>query len=138
MPDFTRAEITTGVQDLTAYTGFLRKLQVGQAVSLPLEEGESGRRVMRSLNAAAGQVGMRLTRLSSADGSVRFRVLSPEKRRVDLSDAAKRARVEKARATRAAHQAEREQVEAMGIDPDAAGPTAERPRRRRPASAATA
>src|SRR4029453_3432220 len=100
MPDFTSAEITTGTQDLTAYTGFLRKLQVGQAVSLPLEEGESGRRVMRSLNAAAGQGGMRLPRLSSADGSVRFRVLSPERRRLSISDAAKRARAEKARATR--------------------------------------
>jgi hypothetical protein len=138
MPDFTRAEITTEVQELTAYTGFLQKLQVGQAVSLPLEEGESSRRVMRSLNAAAGQVGMRLTRLSSADGSVRFRVLSPERRRLSISDEAKRARVEKARATRAAHQAEREQVEAMGIDPDAAGPTVQRPRRRRRASTATA
>jgi hypothetical protein len=138
MPDFTRAEITTGVQDLTAYTGFLRKLQAGQAVSLPLEEGESGRRVMRALNAAAGQLGMRLTRLSSADGGVRFRVLSPERRQVNLSDEAKRARVEKARATRAAHRAEREQVEAMGIDPDAAGPTAQRPRRRRPPRTATA
>jgi hypothetical protein len=137
MPDFTSAEITTGTQNLTAYTSFLRKLQVGQAVSLPLEEGESTRRVMRSLNAAAGQLGMRLTRLPSADGSVRFRVISPERRQVKISDEAKRARVEKARATRAAHQAEREQVEAMGIDPDAAGRTAQRPRRRRPASTAT-
>jgi hypothetical protein len=130
MPDFKRAEITTGTQDLSDYMTFLRKLQVGQAVSLPLEEGESTRRVMRSLNAAAGQLGMRLTRLPTSNGSVRFRVLSPDKRRVSISDESKRARVEKAKATRAAHQAEREQVEAMGIDPDAAGPTTQRPRRR--------
>jgi hypothetical protein len=133
MPDFDRAEISTGATDLTPYTGFLRKLQVGQSVTLPLEEGESTRRVMRALNNAAAGSGMRLSRLPSESGSVRFRVLPPERRQVNISEEARRARTEKARVTRAAHQAEREQLAAMSIDPDAAGPAGPttRPARRR-------
>ena len=74
MPDFTRAEISTGADDLSEYTTFLRKLSPGQFVTLPLQEGESSRVVMRSLNAAAVQSDMRLARLASDEDSVRFRV----------------------------------------------------------------
>jgi hypothetical protein len=80
----------------------LRKLAVGQVVTLPLEEGETSRRVMRALNSAAEQTGMRLTRLNSPGDAVRFKVVPPEKRVVNISPEARRARIEKARATRAA------------------------------------
>jgi hypothetical protein len=102
MPDFARAEIATTTEDLTGYKNFLRKLAVGQVVTLPLEAGETSRKVMRALNAAAGQSGMRLSRLDSPDNAVRFKVVSPEKRVVNISPEARRARIEKARATRAA------------------------------------
>jgi len=102
MPDFARAEITTTTEDLTGYMNFLRKLILGQVVTLPLEKGETSRKVMRSLNAAAQENGMRLARLDSESDSVRFRVVPPEKRVVHISDEARQARIDKARATRAA------------------------------------
>lgn len=102
MPDFTRAEISTHAQDLTPYLTFLRRLSPGNVVTLPLEPGESRRRVMRTLNSAAGQVKVRLSRVDAPEGTVRFRVLPPEKRAITMSEEARRARVEKARATRAA------------------------------------
>ena len=107
MPDFTRAQISNTTEDLTSYKNFLRKLTVGQTVTLPLEDGETSRKVMRALNAAAAESSMRLARVSSPQGSVRFRVVSPEKRTVNISEEARRRRVEKARATRAARRAER-------------------------------
>ena len=55
MPDFTRAQISNTTEDLTGYKTFLRKLTVGQTVTLPLEGGETSRKVMRALNAAASQ-----------------------------------------------------------------------------------
>ena len=85
MPDVSRAEITSSATDLTPYTAFLKKLSQGQVVTLPLEAGESSRAVMRSLNAAAHQSGVRLGRLASADGTVRFRVLTPQKRAAGVS-----------------------------------------------------
>jgi hypothetical protein len=102
MPDFARAEISTTSEDLSAYKAFLRKLAVGQVVTLPLEDGETTRKVMRALNAAAVESNMRLSRLPSAEDSVRFKVVPEEKRTVNISPEARRARVEKARATRAA------------------------------------
>ena len=105
MPDFGRAHVAETTEDLTPYKAFLRKLAVGQVVTLPLEAGETSRRVMRALNTAAQQSHMRLTRLASHDGLVRFKVAPPDKRAVNLSPEARRARVEKARATRAAHRA---------------------------------
>jgi hypothetical protein len=102
MPDFSRAQISNTTEDLTSYKTFLRKLTVGQTVTLPLEEGETSRKVMRALNAAATESSMRLARVPSPPGSVRFRVVSPEKRTVNISEEARRRRVEKARATRAA------------------------------------
>jgi hypothetical protein len=102
MPNFTRAEISTTAEDLTEYKSFLRRLEVGHVVRLPLERGETTRRVMRSLNTAAEASGMRLTRLPSDGSAVRFKVATPEKRRVNLSVEARQARAEKARATRAA------------------------------------
>ena len=102
MPNFARAEISTTTEDLTGYKNFLRKLTVGQVVTLPLEEGETTRKVMRALNSAAEQSGMRLARLESPPDAVRFKVASPEKRSVNISPEASRLRSEKARATRAA------------------------------------
>ena len=119
MPDFARAEISTDTPDLSAYRSFLKRLSPGQTVTLPLDEGETSRSVVRALNAAAAQSGLRLARLRSAPGTVRVRVLPGEKRPVTLTEEAKQARVEKARATRAA----RQQVEAMGLPVLVADPT---------------
>ncbi|MGH2369103.1 MAG: hypothetical protein ACRDI2_12975 [Chloroflexota bacterium] len=102
MPNFARAEISNTSEDLSQYRTFLKKLNVGQTVTLPLEVGETSRKVMRALNAAAAEAEMRLTRVASPEGSVRFRVVPPEKRTVNLSEEARRQRAEKARATRAA------------------------------------
>ena len=106
MPDFGRAQISNTSEDLTGYKNFLRKLTVGQTVTLPLDDGETSRKVMRALNAAAMESNMRLARVPSSGGSVRFRVVPPEKRTVNISAEARRRRVEKARATRAAKRGE--------------------------------
>jgi hypothetical protein len=106
MPDFSNAEVSDESTDLTTYRTFLKQLTVGQTVSLPLEAGETSRKVMRHLNTAAKQSAMRLTRLPAEDGAVRFRVLPSEKRAVRLTDEAKPTRVEKARATRARRRTE--------------------------------
>lgn len=106
MPDFAHAEITTTSEDLTNYKNFLRRLTMGQVVTLPLEEGETTRKVMRSLNAAAAECEMRISRLRSDDQSVRFKVVPEKKRAVNISEEARKARVEKARATRAARKQE--------------------------------
>ena len=106
MPDFTRAEISNTTTDLTAYVTFLKKLSRGQTVTLPLEAGETPRTVMRAINAAAVESELRLARLDSPSGTVRFRVLPPEKRALNLTEAAKQARVEKAKATRARRRTE--------------------------------
>ena len=121
MPDFGKAEISAESQDLSAYRTFLKRLTVGQTVSLPLEEGETTRKVMRALNSAAASSEMRLARLPSSNGEVRFRVLSPEKRSVYISEGAKRARVEKAKATREAHRQALAQLGSMGMGEVAAG-----------------
>lgn len=124
MPDFSRAQVSTSGADLSAYSTFLRKLTVGQTVTLPLEEGETPRKVMRDLNAAASQSQMRLARVGSDSGAVRFRVVSPDKREVAISDDAKQARVAKAKATREAHRAERDQMPAADMNPGQDGATA--------------
>jgi hypothetical protein len=121
MPDFTNAEVSNTSTDLTPYLAFLKRLEVGQVVTLPLEQGESPRRVMRALNLAAGTSRMRIARLPSGAEAVRFRVIPPAKRTVTLTEEAKRARVAKAKATRAARKAELEQVAAMGMPAEAAG-----------------
>lgn len=102
MPNFAHAEISSTSEDLTEYTGFLRKLAIGQVVSLPLEEGESSRKVMRALNSAAKDCSLRLARLASDGHSVKFKVVPLEKRPVNISPEARRRRIEKARATRLA------------------------------------
>jgi hypothetical protein len=102
MPDFANAQIACG-PDLRAYEQFLVALAVRQVVTLPLEDGERSRVVMRALNAAAERVGVRLYRLHrEGERAVRFRVLSAKKRRVRVSPEARRVIVEKARATRLA------------------------------------
>lgn len=137
MPDFAKAEVSNETTDLTPYRTFLKHLEVGQAVTLPLEQGETTRKVMRALNLAAGYNSMRLARLPSDNGAVRFRVLSPAKRKMNISKETKQARVEKSRATRAARRAEESQPEAMEMPAAGeASATSEsgstRPRRRRP------
>ncbi len=101
MPKFAQAEISTTGEDLSEYKTFLKTLAVGQVVALPLEDGETSRRVMRALNAAAVESSMRLARVPSGDDVVKFRIVPEEKRTVNISPEARRARVEKAKATRA-------------------------------------
>jgi hypothetical protein len=57
-----------------AYVRFLSQLKPGQTVTLPLEPGEQSRHVIRQLNLAASQLGLRLIRLPDPIGAVRFRV----------------------------------------------------------------
>jgi hypothetical protein len=59
---------------------------------------------MRALNAAAAESGMRLTRLSADESAVRFRVVPPERRSVNVTPEARQARIEKARATKQRNQ----------------------------------
>src|SRR4051812_40995901 len=47
MPAFDRAHISDAAQDLGEYRTFLRALQVGQVVTLPLEANERARGVVR-------------------------------------------------------------------------------------------
>src|SRR5574341_489911 len=101
MPDFANASISQTSEDLAAYTTFVKKLKIGQVVVLPLSGDDTSRKVMRALNAAAGQNQLRLTRLAAPAGAVKFKVAPPEKRAVALSEEARRARTEKARATKA-------------------------------------
>jgi hypothetical protein len=105
VPDFKNAQVTTDVEDLSQYKTFLGEFAQGQVVKLPLYHGETPRRVMRALNKAAAANNVRLIRLRSADDEVRFRITSPERRVVNLSEEARRARVEKARETRARNRA---------------------------------
>ena len=105
MPKFAQAEIATTTEDLSTYKTFLKKLSIGQVVTLPLDVGETSRKVMRALNAAASQSSMRLARLASPTDVVKFKVVPEQKRKVNISAEARRARVEKARATRAARAA---------------------------------
>lgn len=105
VPDFKNAEVTTVAEDLTQYNAFLAQYHQGQVVRLPLVEGETPRRVMRALNKAAAANGVRLIRLRSDEDHVRFRITSQQRRVVNLSEEARRARVEKARATRARNRA---------------------------------
>ncbi len=105
MPDFKNAEVSTVVEDLSQYKAFLAQYVVGQVVTLPISTGETPRRVMRSLNKAAGANNVRLIRLRSDEGRVRFRMAPQERRVVNLSEEARRARVEKARETRARNRA---------------------------------
>jgi hypothetical protein len=112
MPNFARAEITDTEGDLAAYKTFVRSLKVGQVVTLPLEEGETSRRVMRSLNAAATEQRVRLARLSSLPNAVKFRVMPGEKRVVNLSEEARQARAAKARATRQARRQAAQEAQA--------------------------
>jgi hypothetical protein len=55
---------------------------------------------MRALNSAAQDAGMRITRLESDASSVRFKVVPAERRTIQISPEARRARAEKARATK--------------------------------------
>ena len=105
MPNFAAAVIAAPGDDLSEYNAFLGKLAVGHVVTVPLERHETSRRVMRALNTAARSSGMRLSRLPSSEQHIRFKVKPPTKRTVNLSPEARRARAEKARATRAANRA---------------------------------
>ena len=116
MPDFARAQVTETAEDLSAYLTFLRRFTAGQVVTLPLEDGESSRVVMRTLNRAATQSAIRLARLPSNGNAVRFRVLSAEKRSITLSEEARRARAAKARATRRARGGVQDAAGAAGED----------------------
>ncbi len=101
MPDFSKAVIGTVTEDLSEYVAFLKKRVLSEVCEVPLKPEETTRKVMRAFNKAADQLGIRLARIVSSEDSVRFKVVPQERRKVNLSPEARRARVEKAKATRA-------------------------------------
>jgi hypothetical protein len=111
MPNFAQAKISSQTDDLSEYRTFLRSLKVGQVVTLPLEEGETTRKVMRTLNSVAREHKVRLARISSPENAIKFRVMPAEKRAVNLTEEQRRTRAEKARATREARRQAQEQPE---------------------------
>jgi len=100
MPNFDAATIHKTTEDLTEVLSFLRTVSVGEQVVLPLSTGERSNRAMRSLNAAAKQLSLRLARRKSADTEVIFKVMPVAKRPVSITAEAKAERVAKAKATR--------------------------------------
>lgn len=101
MPDFSKAVIGTVTEDLSEYLAFLKKRALSEVCEVQLKPEETTRKVMRAFNKAADQLGIRLARIVSSEDSVRFKVVPQERRKVNLSPEARRARVEKAKATRA-------------------------------------
>ena len=103
MPNFQKAKIVDSAEpvDLTPYLKFLEAMEIGYKVQVPLEKGETTRKAMRLFNRAAKTIGKRLGRMSSDSSTAAFRILPLEKRSSNISEDALRARVEKAKATRA-------------------------------------
>jgi hypothetical protein len=100
MPKFDEAIIQRTQNDITQEIAFLRGVSVGERVFLTLSDGERSNRVMRSLNAAAKQLQVRLARIKSPQTEVIFKVMPVEKRAVFITEEAKAERVAKSRATR--------------------------------------
>ena len=73
MPKFDEAIIQRTQNDITQEIAFLRGVSVGERVFLTLSDGERSNRVMRSLNAAAKQLQVRLARIKSPQTEVIFR-----------------------------------------------------------------
>lgn len=107
MPNFQKAKIADSSEsvDLTPYLKFLETIEIGYKVQVPLEKGETTRKTMRLFNRAAKKIGKRLGRVSSDSSTAAFRVLPLEKRPANITEDARRARVEKAKATRDARRA---------------------------------
>lgn len=101
MPEFKTAASAIAIADLAPYKAFLAQYMRGQVITLQLSVGETNRSVMRQLNAAATENGVRLARLRSPEGSVRFRILPQEKRPSSLSADQIAERTRKASITRA-------------------------------------
>lgn len=109
MPILSKAQVTVGPVtaqtdnvDIAPYLEFMSGLQVGSKVILPLEEGENARAVMRTLNRAAKQTGVRLGRVNTDLGSVGFRVRPLEKRSITMSEEVREARRQRMALVRAA------------------------------------
>lgn len=79
MPDFDKAQVqmTTREVDLTPYVTFLKAYQPGATVTIPLEEGEKKRMVMRSFNKAAAANGQKLFSMRGDESTIAFRVVRP-------------------------------------------------------------
>lgn len=79
MPDFSKASVQSVASevDLTPYTSFLQGYAPGAAVSVPLEDGEKKRMVMRFFNKAAATIGQKLYTLKGDADTVSFRIVRP-------------------------------------------------------------
>lgn len=100
MPSFDQAQVAETVQDVEAYRKLIKPLKVGSVVTLPLTPDDTTRKVMRVVNRVGDEYGMRIMRLASAPEVVRFKVLSPHKRSINMTAEQRRERVAKARETR--------------------------------------
>ncbi|NBO46957.1 MAG: hypothetical protein EBU85_08145, partial [Actinobacteria bacterium] len=102
VPFFEKAKVTATSEDLTSYMKFLEPLVYGQRVEQPIENGETTRKVMRSLNRAADRLNKRLVRIPSDASKVVFRVGRTERRKLNIPAEEIARRVAKAKATLAA------------------------------------
>lgn len=102
VPLFEKAKITDTSEDLTPYMKLLEPLVYGQRVEQPLENGETTRKVMRSMNRAADRLNKRLVRIPSDSHKVVFRIGRAERRKLNISAEEIARRVAKAKATIAA------------------------------------
>lgn len=110
MPDFEAAIITRnqGV-DLEPSLGFLHPINPGTNVSLDLVEGETSRKVMRALNAAAKLQAKRLVPLPGHSAQrIHFKVMPLAKRAPSVSGEAAKERARKGQATRIARLARKD------------------------------
>lgn len=104
MPAFTQVKVAplqngTNV-DLTPYLKLLGdNNKPGTRITLPLEKGDRPRVVMRHINKAADQMGVRLRRIPTAASVVEVVIINPEKRPTSLTPEQIKARGEKIRAT---------------------------------------
>lgn len=79
MPNFSEAKVAagSGPVDLTPYVNFLRNYEGGTCVTVPLEQGEKKRMIMRYFNKAAAANGQKLFTMRGDATTIAFRVVRP-------------------------------------------------------------
>jgi hypothetical protein len=109
MPEFSSAKIVKSASgalvDLTPYLKLLQSNdQPGSRIILPLEQGDRSRVIMRNMNRAADQSGMRIRRsLPGTPNAIDIVVMNPEKRSLNLTDEQRAERGAKIKAARMAN-----------------------------------
>lgn len=79
VPDFDNAQVQVVANevDLATYVAFLKGYTAGSSVTVPLEQGEKKRVVMRHFNRAAAANGQKLFVLKADESTVAFRIVRP-------------------------------------------------------------